>query len=95
MRALSTHGTLCLGLYRLHKQERRSKSLNKRYVINFPPDQFELEENDFVYVLLQFDDDSRIMSTVQEEHDETMTNRTHPREQKIELGNGLIGLSKL
>ena len=91
MKALSTHGTLCLGLYRLHKQERRSKSLNKRYVINFPPEHFKLEENDFVYVLLQFEDDSRTMSTVHEAKHEYLT----PNEQKVELGDGLNNFSKL
>ena len=92
MKALSTHGTLCLGLYRLHNEERRSKkSLNKRYVINFPPEHFLLEENDFVYVLLQFEEDSRTMSTVHEEHEHYFSSN----EQKIELGDVLNNFSKL
>jgi len=55
MKALSEQGTLCLGLYRLHEGE-RSQSLNKRYVINFPPEDFVLEDKDLVYVLLQFEE---------------------------------------
>ena len=55
MKALSELGTLCLGLYRLH-EGKRAQSLNKRYVINFPPEDFELDDKDLVYVLLQFEE---------------------------------------
>ena len=65
--------------------------MNKRYVINFPPEHFKLEENDFVYVLLQFEDDSRTMSTVHENKYENLM----PKEQKVELGDGLNDFSKL
>ena len=46
---------LCLGLYRLHETgAKKTKSLNTRYVITFPPRDMRLERTDLVFVLMQF-----------------------------------------
>ena len=55
LHALQQYSMICLGLYRLHDLHKESgRRSTKRYVITFPPQDFELSPTDKVFVLIQY-----------------------------------------
>ena len=55
LHALQQYSMICLGLYRLRDLHKKSEGRStKRYVITFPPHDFELSPTDKVFVLIQY-----------------------------------------
>lgn len=89
LHALQQHSMVCLGLYRLRDLHKKSQGRStKRYVITFPPHDFELSPTDKIFVLIQYNNQEKDIN----DNSKTQGNLRTPRIKVIPPKNEMCTL---